>query len=466
MTVVSTRAQLMLWSTGVLLLSLLVFGFEVYSYLEKDLLADVDRRLYAKANGVKTVLELEKVSGPPLELELSEFAKEIPEGNLLQLSETRGTTASGAPGVRTEPLPAVYAQLIWPRQPAFQASGDFQLGLQTYGSQRILLMPFEYQGRGYQVLAGASLNDVNRLMARLRAIMWGIGAPMLMLAGWGGYWLSRRALAPVDAMTRAAQSISVESLSRRLPVPQTHDEIERLARTWNDLLERLEGSVKRIRQFTADASHELRTPLALIRATAELALQRERGAENYRKALAEIESEAGRMTELVESLLDIARSDAQDHRLPLAPVDVSRLAAEVVTQSEILAQEKGVSLDKDCGSDPAVAHADEASLRRLLRILLDNALDHTPAGGKVTVSVNRNNGSVDLSVYDTGKGIPPSALPHIFERFYRADQSRGGKGAGLGLSIAQVIARAHGTEIQVESKPGEGSRFHVALRST
>jgi heavy metal sensor kinase len=437
----------MLWSTGVLLLSLLLFGFEVYSYLGKDLLADVDRRLYAKANGVKTVLELERVSGgAALELELTEFAKEIPEGNLLQLS-------------------GASSNLLWPQQSAFQSPGEFHLGVQTRGPQRILLMPFEYQGQKYEVLAGASLNDVNSLLKRLRAIMWGMGAPMLFVAGWGGYWLSRRALAPVDAMTRAARSISVESLSRRLPVPQTRDEIERLAKAWNDLLGRLEGSVKRIRQFTADASHELRTPVALIRATAELALRRERGTEDYRKALAEIESEAGRMTELVESMLAVARADSKEAQMPLAPVDVSSLAAEVVTQSEILAQGKGVRLENNNDPVPVVAEANEEGLRRLLRILLDNALYHTPEGGRVTVSVNRSSGTVGLSVHDTGEGIPPAALPHIFERFYRADQSRGGKGAGLGLSIAHVIAQAHGTQITVESKPGEGSCFSIALRS-
>lgn len=288
---------------------------------------------------------------------------------------------------------------------------------------------------------------------------------MLVVAACGGYWLSRRALAPVDAMTRAARSISVESLSQRLPVPNTGDEIERLARAWNQVLERLETSVERIRQFTADASHELRTPTALIRATAELALRRERESDDYRKALADIEREAGRMTELIESMLALARSDGSRSQMPLAPVDVNRLAADVAAQSEILAQDKGVRIQTHTAMENALAEANEAGLRRLLRILVDNALDHTAAGGTVTVSVAPQNGSVDLAVRDTGEGIPPSALPHIFERFYRADEARAGKGAGLGLSIAQVIARAHGTQIEVESKLGEGSCFRLALRA-
>jgi heavy metal sensor kinase len=443
----NTRARLMMWSTGVLLLALLLFSFVVYSFLRRDLLADIDRRLYSKANGVKTVLELEDVSGgPPLQLELSEFAKEIPEGNLLQLS--------------TE-----FGELLWPEKPAFGDPSAFQLGLQTQGSRRILLMPFEHKGRRYRVLAGASLDYLNGLMARLQSIMWWMGAPMLLVAACGGYWLSRRALAPVDAMTSAAQSISVESLSRRLPVPHTGDEIERLARAWNQVLERLETSVERIRRFTADASHELRTPTALIRATAELALRRERGPEDYRKALMEIDAEAGRMTELIESMLALARSDASGSHMPLTPVDVNRLAADVAAQSEILAQDKGVRIETHAAPENAIADGNEAGLRRLLRILVDNALDHTAAGGIVTVSVARQNGSVDLAVRDTGEGIPPSALPHIFERFYRADEARAGKGAGLGLSIAQVIAHAHGTRIEVESRLGEGSCFRLALRA-
>jgi heavy metal sensor kinase len=442
----STRARLMLWSSGVLLLTLVFFGFEVYSFLRKDLLADVDRRLYAKANGVKTVLELEKVSGPALDLELSEFAKEIPEGNLIQLLSESG-------------------ERLWGAEAAFPNQAEIRQGIQTFGSHRVLLMPFEYQGRRYQVLAGASLADVNNLMNRLRTIMLGTAAPMLLIAGWGGYWLSRRALAPVDAMTRAARSISVESLSRRLPIPRTGDEIERLARAWNGLLERLESSVKRIRRFTADASHELRTPVSLIRATAELALRREREADDYRKSLREIEIEAGRMTELVESMLAVARADSGGGNMTMSSVDVDHLADEVVTQTELLAQGKGIQLAKRASSAPAVAQANEAGLRRLLRILLDNALEHTPPGGSITVDVERWNGSVGLSVRDTGEGIAPAALPHIFERFYRSDHSRGGKGAGLGLSLAQLIARAHGSEIEVESKPGEGSCFRIALRS-
>jgi two-component system, OmpR family, heavy metal sensor histidine kinase CusS len=440
----------MLWYSGVLLCALVFFSVEIYSRLQMELLKDVDQRLAAEARGVKAVFEIEGVTEATLAEEMGEFVKEVPQGELLQLATDSG-------------------MLLWPQAtpPVFPATLMSTNGERTVdsGRFRIYVTTFEWKSRTYEVLAGESLDDIRRLMARLQVIMLATAAPVFLAAGLGGYWLSRRALAPVDAMTQAARSISLESLSKRLPEPRTGDEIERLAKAWNELLGRLEASVKRIQQFTADASHELRTPLALIRSTAELALRRERDSQEYRKALSEIEQEADRMTELAESLLALARADANVASMPLAPVDVNALVTEVAEQSGRLAEAKGIRLETGADAAPAIAEANPAGLRRLLLILVDNALEHTPAGGRVLVSVSRNNGRVTLSVRDSGEGIPPAALPHIFERFYRAKEARGGKGVGLGLSIAQAIAQAHGSEIEVESRPGEGACFGVALRA-
>src|ERR1700722_9662431 len=310
----STRARLMLWYSGVLLCALAFFSVVIYSRLEKELLRDVDRRLHAETHGVTEVFEIEGITEATLAEEMGEFAEEVPQGRLLQLATDSGT-------------------LLWPQRkpPVFPISLMSTAGERTVdsGRFRIYVTTFESKDRRYIVLAGESLENIQSLMARLQVIMLATGAPVFLAAGLGGYWLSRRALAPVDAMTQAARSISVESLSKRLPEPRTGDEIERLAKAWNELLERLEGSVKRIQQFTADASHELRTPLALIRSTAELSLRRERDPQDYRKALTDIEQEADRMTELAESLLTLARADANSTPMPLAPVDVQALVAEV-----------------------------------------------------------------------------------------------------------------------------------------
>jgi signal transduction histidine kinase len=263
-----------------------------------------------------------------------------------------------------------------------------------------------------------------------------------------------------------ARSISVQNLAQRVAVPRTGDELQRMSETWNEVLERLEIAVKRIRQFTADASHELRTPLALIRATAELALRRDREPEEYRDSLRAIEIEAQHMTALTESLLTVARADANGIDMPLAATDLNEVVNDVVHQNEGLATEKGIRFEAETGPQAVLAAANASGIRRLLLILVDNALKHTPAGGTVTVSAAARDGGAVLTVDDTGEGIAADALPHIFERFYRGDRARGsGSGFGLGLSIAQAIAQAHGSEITVQSAPGAGARFSLTLKA-
>jgi heavy metal sensor kinase len=316
------------------------------------------------------------------------------------------------------------------------------------------------------VVAAASLDGTEAILAEFRKFLFLMIPLVLATASLGGDWISRRALSPVDEITRTAQSISVRSLSMRLPVPPTGDELQRMSETWNAVLERLEATVNRIRQFTADASHELRTPIALIRATADLALQRKRSTEDYQKALANIRDEAERMTELVESLLALARSDANGLVLPRAAVDVNGIVRDVISSNLALAESQGVVLSTDLAEflPPVIGNA--AALRRLLLSLVDNAIKYTPANGHVAVRTSTTANEVLLTVEDTGSGIEPEALPHIFERFYRADTTRSfGSGAGLGLSIAQAIAEAHGSIITVESSAAVGSRFHLSLRA-
>jgi signal transduction histidine kinase len=236
-----------------------------------------------------------------------------------------------------------------------------------------------------------------------------------------------------------------------------------MAETWNEVLDRLESSVKRIRQFTSDASHELRTPLALIRTTAELALRRDRNLDAYRASLHQIVQDAARMTELTESLLTLARADADALEITIGTAELNELARSVVEQSGAAAADAGIALHAVTPERPVEAPVDVLGIRRILVILVDNALKHTPAGGSVRVTVSDGAHEVTLSVEDTGDGIPAEALPHIFERFYRADPARSSSGFGLGLSIAQAIARAHGTGIEVITESGSGSCFSIML---
>lgn len=432
---ISIRLRLTAWYALALLAGLALFGAAMWIALERRLVAGVDAVLEQRVQGLRTVVEVEGASDRVLlRQELSEFAREVPDGSLIEVRDPSG------------------ALLVRPAAAA------------RHKETRALNTRFEYGGRTYDVRVAASLDEVRAVMSEFRHLLLLLIPAVLGAACAGGYWMSRRALAPVDEITRVAGSISVNNLSRRLTVPNTGDELQRMSETWNDVLERLEGAVKRIRQFTADASHELRTPLALIRSTAELALRRERSPAEYRQSLADIERETARMTDLTESLLALARADAQGMEMPLAPVDLNAVVTEVVRESEGLARAKGLLLRAALTKERAVAALNESGVRRLLLILIDNAVRHTPPGGAVTVATAARDSGVVLAVEDTGEGIAPDALPHIFERFFRADAARGGSGAGLGLSIAQAIAQAHRSDIAVESAPGQGARFTVVFK--
>ncbi|MCX6627373.1 MAG: ATP-binding protein, partial [Candidatus Solibacter sp.] len=385
-----------------------------------------------------------------LQQELAEFVREVPDVSLVQLRGSSGTVM----------LPV-------PEQPVFPSGPQERYTVTIQGRLfRALSRPLTSAGETYTVQVAASLDEVGAILDDFRRLLvWMIPA-VLILACVGGYWLSSRALAPVDEITSVAKTISVQNLSRRIASPQTGDELQRMAETWNEVLGRLDAAVQRIRQFTQDASHELRTPLTLIRATAELALRREREPAEYRASLRQVVSEAERMTVLTESLLTLARADTHGMDMALTATDLSLLVNSVVEQNAARALEKGVTLRARSAAQSAVAAADAAGLRRVLMILVDNALKHTPSGGAITLSTAAVGRSVMLAVEDTGDGIAADAMPHLFERFYRADEARGsGNGFGLGLAIAQAIARAHGTSITVESSPGAGARFSLTLRA-
>jgi heavy metal sensor kinase len=302
-------------------------------------------------------------------------------------------------------------------------------------------------------------------LERFRLILW-LSAPMLLIgAGLGGYWISRRALAPVDRIAATADSISIRNLSDRLEVPNTSDELQRLSETLNRMLTRLDDSVQRMSQFTADASHELRAPVSLILTTAELAVQNRRTDSEYHSDLLQILAEAERTTRLIDSLLLLARADAGQAGLQLEPTNLWTSVSEALPQAHKLAAEKGIELVEYAPSSPIVVHGDSEALRRLSFILLDNAIKYTPEQGRVGVYLQAQGLHAELRVVDTGNGIAAADQEHIFDRFWRSDRvrSRGMGGAGLGLSIARWIVEQHQGSIQVESKPGQGSTFTVRI---
>jgi signal transduction histidine kinase len=249
-----------------------------------------------------------------------------------------------------------------------------------------------------------------------------------------------------------------------LPVPPTGDELARLTEVLNFTLARLEEAMKTLSQFVADASHEIRTPLAVIRTTAELALRRARTPESYRESLQDVAAEAARMTQLVEDLLLLARADSGADQIPLEPVDLCKVLEEVSAEMRPIAELHNIRIETK-QEHSAIVAGSRPALHRLFLVLLDNAIKYSPKGQRVIVGLEPSHDRVIVTVRDFGPGIAPLDVPHIFNRFYRADKVRGGDGYGLGLALAQSIARAHGSHIEVESIEHAGSLFKVSFLS-
>ena len=288
----------------------------------------------------------------------------------------------------------------------------------------------------------------------------------MIAASAGGYWLSTRALAPVDAISRAAQRIGIANLGERLPVTETGDQLQRLSETLNAMFARLQDAVRRIRQFTADASHELRAPISLIRTTAEVAVQkRNRSPGEYLKALDEILEESERTSEVVDSLMLLARADSGKEAMEFVAADARAIVIEAAEQGEKLARNCGLDFSVLLPDTPIPVLGDSNALRRALLILIDNAVKYTPKEGSVRVGLEKNSGSPTMFVSDTGIGIAQSDIPHIFDRFWRADKARSREqgGAGLGLSIAKWIVEMPQGSIDVKSELGSGSVFSLRI---
>jgi heavy metal sensor kinase len=288
---------------------------------------------------------------------------------------------------------------------------------------------------------------------------------MLAIAAGVGHWLSSRALAPVDALTRTARTISSSNLSSRLEKLNTGDELQRLSDTLNDMLARIESAFVRITEFTADASHELRTPVSVIRTEDEIALRRSRSQEEYRDALHHILLKAENTSALVERLLSLARADSGRETLRMRRFDLRAAIVEIADEWRPLAEARNLEFRLTVNDREIIVSADLTALQRSLAILLDNAVRYTPAPGLIELSLAERPGSAAIRVCDSGIGISNEDQARIFERFYRANNARscGTEGAGLGLAIAHWIVQQHQGSLTVQSRLSEGSVFTLEL---
>jgi heavy metal sensor kinase len=293
-----------------------------------------------------------------------------------------------------------------------------------------------------------------------------LGFPIaVLLAGFGGYALARKALAPIDLMATQAKKISAERLSDRLSIENLEDELGKLGTVFNAMLGRLQAAFDQLRRFTADASHELRTPLTAIRSVGEVALQDQRSPAEYRDVIGSMLEEVDRLTRLAESLLALSRADAGHVQLQREDIALVRLAKEASSVVEVLAEEKRQHIEIE-GDANFVVSVNRLILRQAIVNLLDNAIKYSPPGSRILVRIQSGGDKqLFLDVIDQGPGIPSEHQPYVFDRFYRVDKARTREwgGAGLGLSITRWAVEVHGGDITLKSEEGQGSTFRVSL---
>jgi len=370
-----------------------------------------------------------------------------------------------ADGRRADPSPSSAASAFpWPV--VSSVNSEMFLHISSAGqSYWVLVRPYSLNGQSLVLLAAApEAGNLVVLQNFWRGLL--TSAPVLLLiSSLGGYWMSRRALKPVDRITATARSISIGNLSQRLPVSNSGDELQRLAETCNAMLQRLDSAVNQIKRFTADASHELRGPLSFIRTAAEVALRNSSADPESRRVFEDIVDETAKATDLLEGMLTLARANSNSLDTVLEPVDLTAVVEEACGMARPLANERNLTLSMSTASASQTSVlGDFSSLRRLLWILLDNALKYTPAPGWIDVVLSTVSGRAILTVRDSGIGIAQADLPYIFDRFYRADLSRSKvEGNGLGLAIAKWIADLHHAELLVNSEEQIGSIFQVVF---
>jgi len=448
------RGQLTAWYSVILALSLAAFCAVAYFAMLYSIRETVQSELRQRTEGARDIIAQDGPEGrKALMDELREYASGLGHEGRMRVADAQGLLFA-SPGMEQPMEPRHHFAQLRPWREWINGK-----------SYVLLRQSVEVAGTPYDVTMAVQIGDFDRTLTRGSVLIFVTAPLFLAIAAFGGWWMSRRALDPVDRMTQAARSIGAQDLAQRLYVPPTRDELARLAETLNDMLARLESAFKKIAQFTADASHELRTPVAVMRMSAELALRRSRGEDEYRETLSQILHETDKVSQLIENLLALARADSGAAQMQMECTDMGAILAKACEKSKLLAEEKGVALSRNGAPGPVWVRADADSIERLFVILLDNAVKYTPSGGRIDVKLGKDDGFALAEIRDSGIGISAEDMPHIFDRFYRADRSRAREhgGVGLGLAIGKWIAEAHGGEIQVESEPAKGSAFRVRI---
>src|SRR5580693_3209670 len=452
------RARLTVLYFVVLALSFVAFFWVSDLGFRRSIEATVDNASRTNLETVRRlVLANSSLRGQSkLREELSGLAELWANGALFEVASSNGHWIFRSPQF----------QRIYPALPQI-ADGDVSFATSNLDASqyRIALQRVTTGSEVYEIHAAVPTEPFDQALDHFRLIEKEILPLLVLLASLLGYWLSGRSLASVNRIIETAGRIGARNLSSRLEVPRARDELRRLTETLNAMLARIDASFKSITQFTADASHDLRTPVTVIRATAEITLRKPRTPEEYRRALSTILETSVDTSELLENLLTLARADAGASGMEMRRLDLSAHVQKASERAALLGLEKTLDVTATTPPEPVWVKADAIAVDRLLLILLDNAVKYSPRGGRCEIALSQSDNQAQITVRDSGAGIPEIELHNIFDRFYRVDRARTRNtgGAGLGLAIARWIAEMHGGTIAAESKVGQGAEFQIRL---
>jgi two-component system OmpR family sensor kinase len=453
---VPIRVRMTAWYVALLAMIIAAVGAFLVVRLRADLTGAVDGGL--RPDAAQIAADVRKEGAP----EFPDAANTVLTGErpTAQLLTADGTiiSAFGDPVAR--------APMLGPGERASALAGRPVTVTRALGRERqafrLTAHGAAHDGRRYLVVAGASLEPVERSVRRLVFLLLLAGPVALLATAAGGWWLARRALRPVERMASTAAAIGVDRLDDRVPEPRTRDELAYLARTLNTMLDRIRDGVQEQRRLVADASHELRTPLAAMRSEIDVSLRADALPPAARDVLTSAREEVDRLSRTVDDLLTLATVDGDGLHLITQHADVADVARAVTDALDSLARSRGVTVERR--GEPALVRVDADRVAHAVRNVIENAIEFSPAGGTVVVTTAATGATGRLVVEDEGPGVPAELRERIFDRFFRADPSRTRRtgGSGLGLAITREIVAAHGGDVHVEER-AHGSAFVIDL---
>jgi len=480
----SIRFKIVLWHMLILSLALFTFGWVLYHNLYLKIADDTDDVLRSRAKGIEqsidTYWEAERLAIAE-GVSKSRFTKEdninfiriarrwvgekINDPDLINII-VRIFDAHGNPiaSTRNIPIEHLNSRIFYDVKKGSDHFENVYLYVDERPSSfRIFTTPvMENKRLSYIVQVASPLSQLHAVLRNLAVSLLLLLPLTVILTGLSGIFLVQLTLRPVDRMIDTIHQITAENLKLRLQIPGTRDEIDALAKTFNEMIGRLDEAFTTQRQFMEDISHELKTPLSVLKGELEVTLKKIRSPQEYETTLQSSLEEVNGLVGIVENLLTLARFDAKTTTLQARPLDLDVLIKDSVEAIQVLGHQKDIGIQFNSAHTVEII-ADKNQLKRLVLNILDNAIKYTPPGGKISIDLRQQKDSVVIDISDTGVGIPERELPHIFDRFYRVDKSRSSAGFGLGLSIAQSIAMAHGGKISARANLPQGTIFTITL---